>query len=58
MNNIQLKNYKKIFFKTSKNFWNQCAPTKNMRNYRQGDAVTGDDVPMTSTPYQKLQIFF
>ena len=39
------------------NFWNQCAPTKTLRNYRQGDAMTGDDVPMTSTPYQKLQIF-
>ena len=40
------------------NFWNQCAYMKNLRNPRQGDAVTGDDVPMTSTPYQKLQIFF
>ena len=40
------------------NFQRKCVPTKNLRNSRQGDAVTGDDVPMTSTPYQKFQRFF
>ena len=29
----------------------------DLRNSRQGDASTGDDVPMTSAPYQKLFYF-
>ena len=57
------KRFKKIFevfdrVSRSLEIWSQCAPTKNLRNYRQGDAVTGNDVPMTSTPYQNFKYFF
>ena len=33
------------------------APTKNLRNSRQGDAVTGDEIPMISTPYKNFKNF-